>query len=522
MANAFETPIAANPISQFVELPLDFIDKSLQRKQDRHDKNKAELEDMDTLYSSINARSVDSKRKNEIVGEYETAFDQAIERVGGDYGRIGGELDVLKRKFKKSATSGELAAINKNYSAAQASTADLKELYGKGKIGYSGYQKGLRHASEGAATTLQDDGDYSTYSGYAASSEANPLQALEKSANDVVAQYSGDGSKVVSSERVRDNLIQKVTQNKALLQALQENYEASGSDEGFNQYLARVVSQVAQDKSYSENLKVTKGNEANDQFERMDVGRFQRPGSSDVKGLVGGSASMGKSFLEAIGFDDQFKTFDDWASSEKGKSEIAYMNEAAGKGNEMPSDPADAISWIEDQYAKNSNVMVSQNSISKGKRNQVVDSKGNLMTRGRIWDQEGNIVSPEDISGSTEGGHTASVTGTVEGGDYPYGSYVIVGKNGGVYIQEPMDEHTLTSPKYAASAIRGASQSPTGRKTIHLPRATSNNKGQIHMNQGDYEVQFIKGANAYKIFEPGTDKLVGVMNGSTGDIVLQK
>jgi len=517
MANAFETPMAANPISQFAQLPLEFIDKSIQRRQDKFDVNKAKMEEQQSLYDKVQARNVDKARKNELVAEYEKAFDNAVERVGGDYSRIGGELDVLKRKFKEDISTGELGAINKNYQSVLQDRAHLKELYEKGKIGYSGYQTGVMKGADFGATQQDKYGDWNSFTGYTPSSVTDPMKLLSDSADEIVARYTNKGMKNIDPKRVANNVYTKLKENPAALQAMRENYNVSNSDLSFTEYVSKTVQQIASDKSYAEKAKSLSGAKGADAqaaaFGDMNTDEFQMTAPGNIQTMKGGTVPGLREAGAAMGFDT-FKEFKDWTSSQEGKREIEYMEKRTG--TKMPTDPYEAQEWVQNAYNNPTKSELQMKHVPKGVASRIVSDSGNLKTRGRVYDRAGNVV--EDLSGivgkDKESGNKAEVIGIVdEGGSYPYGSYIILGKDGETYIQEPSHTEAFEDPRYITSSIRSAQFSPTGRKTITLPRNAKSN-GMV-VPAGEYIVQHVPN-KGYELISPTTGKRVGVMTESGG------
>ena len=166
-------PIAADVQSSFIPLPIDLIDRQIQRKQSQYDTTKAFIgASKDTLYG-IQGLSPDQDILKSTVGQYESDIEKEVEKVGGDYSKLTGIADQFGSKLKKDIMSGHLGAIHNNFVKAQTHMQDLEDRRKKGDISEAGYNLGLESISAFGGTIETENGEYTKAAFY------NPTKFVE-------------------------------------------------------------------------------------------------------------------------------------------------------------------------------------------------------------------------------------------------------------------------------------------------------------------------------------------------------
>lgn len=119
---------AAQP--DFYQEPLDMLAVALDAKQKRYDQG---LALSDELYNtSLNALPKDRAAADAIIGGYQSAIDEIVERSGGDYSQIQPDLYRLKRQiFKDFSPGGKANAIETMYGRYNAALEEGRKRIGK-------------------------------------------------------------------------------------------------------------------------------------------------------------------------------------------------------------------------------------------------------------------------------------------------------------------------------------------------------------------------------------------------------
>lgn len=491
MANLFEKPIAARPMSEFVALPLDFIDRSVQRKQAIYDKAKAGKEGLEDELLKTHALPGDVERQQAILQGFDQKINDIVESVSGDYSRVGGQLDALKQEMQKELAYGEIGAINSAYTGAMTSKADLDKRYADKKIGSAGRTLGMQAISE-YQTTQGDDGTWSSFNAYAPSNIVDPIAEMHKSVKEIHAKYDEEGTEFVGDDVVLANLDNKMNSNPEIMKSLVENFKATypnGSQEDFAGYYDAIKKRIVQDRTYKKVSKSLADKKNNVMMPGTTLRDWQQPKRvSGINESKGGSVPMLRAAGKWLGFDttDEHDTF---IASEEGKRLVEYME--AKTGTNMPTDYMDQVDWL----SENAGTMRTSNVIMGEANPKVlqyaITDDGFLNYGGAVYTQDGELESAEDTKawqGKSEDGNTARIIGVVEeGGMYPKGSYVFIGKDGQKRIQEPGDPDTLRSQSFNMSQINSSRLANTGKTDIKIhSNITSPKTGKVLVPRGDY------------------------------------
>lgn len=504
MANLFEKPIAANPMSSFSALPLGFIDQALERRTKNFHAAKAEVEAQEDSLLKLRYLTGDAKRHHEIQKQYDDELDSIVESANGDYSNITTALDGFSRRLKQEVAYGELGAQQQAFnSAMKMKEAEDKKL-SSGKSSEEGYAKFLDSIAQHKTQALED-GTYTPFRGYSSSTIVDPIKAIQDGVDEIVAKYDEEGMKNVTSDVIKKNIMNKLAGNSNIVKALQERVH--GKNTNINDYINSVVDGVVSDKQYYEKAKITGSNgAAKGRTEGMvlhDVGQPQHV--SGAFDYTGGSNAYLKDLGKNLFGRDAWKTHDDWVESPEGQARIEFMEWKTG--TKMPSDPHGQRDWLVENAGQQKTSKVFSRGASATEQAAVTNEGIFRNQEAAVRDITGRILSAEEIDeiqGSTtsangEGKKTTFVSSVVSsGGMHPPGTKVIVSHNGETYFQEPSDPKLLKSVDYNLALIEMAKSSNTGVMNITTHGAIGSK-----MPPGRYTVEYMPKKNEYKISQNG-------------------
>ena len=81
-------PIAADVQSKFIPMPLDLIDRQIQRKQSQYDTAKQAIGASEEALYGVQGMSSDREALADITKSYDEKIEAAIAEAGGDYSRL--------------------------------------------------------------------------------------------------------------------------------------------------------------------------------------------------------------------------------------------------------------------------------------------------------------------------------------------------------------------------------------------------------------------------------------------------
>jgi len=477
MANLFEKPIATQPMSEFVGLPLDFISKKLEQKQLKYDTAKADIAAQEDSMLGLKFLPGDRERHMELQGQWDAKLDQIIENAGGDYSQIQAPLDQWKRAMNREISYGELGFQGQNYAAAHSKFKKLDEMLTEGKIREGGLNR-FKQSMQTHVTTSTEAGGFSGFKGYSPSAEMDPLGVIHDTIDEVVAQSDENGYDGRTRGRVLSGINNLMRTNPNIMKSLQEQYGVSPKDpnnpETEVEYMNKVIEGVIDAKEYQNKMKDKSVNGVDFMNTTLQhVGLPQRSKGNNKS--VGNSMIQAKQLLGITGDADEF------IASPEGKELIRAL-ESQGEGK-MPTDPTERAAWIDNLANKNRTVSVPIDGKMAPVRGVVVNGK--LMNPDAYHvDQEGN---PVDSSVITEGKNPKDIAvtrGMVPSGEY-MGWIAIVGADGQMYLEENTSDTLLNSKEYQKNQIDLVANTLTHNKTITL-------RGYGNVEGGTYEARFHK------------------------------
>jgi len=256
MANMFEKPIAATPMSTFVEMPLQYLEKSLEARQKRHD---TALADLDAMHDSLLGVKYLPGDREAAMGEMEkyqkdldSIADYASER--GDYSTVQADLDYVKRRMKKDMNYGAL----KGYSTAYDRGMEFKKVedkkYAEGKSSIEGYNLANRALTE-HKTTLREDGSYSPFQERYSSVIKDPTMEIQKYVKEIEPATDANGYKYVDEKRIRESVNKYVLTNSGLQRSILE--KVGGDETKYEAYKNFMVENIVKNKVRQDRAKLS-------------------------------------------------------------------------------------------------------------------------------------------------------------------------------------------------------------------------------------------------------------------------
>jgi hypothetical protein len=525
--NMFEKPIAANPISQFSTLPLQFINQLQQQKAQKEVSMIAMEDEISNSLMGTSALPGDAKRHQEIIGGLESELD-VIASNAGDYSEIQGKLQSIKRKVYREMRNGELGSINNNFKAAASNREEQMKNFRAGKASKAGITLSMQGANT-HVTTRDEFGQWSSFRPYQPSTVTDFYGELTKSAKDIQEQYDEMGQGMKSNEAILSNLTAKLVAKPEIESAMKENFnlqytpkEDINKQQSYLLYKNEMLSRIVKDQAFQK-ISESEAGSGNTGGLILDNFKVDGGGSSSMKGgTVPWLREVGKDWLGL----DSTGEFDKWKNSEKGKFEIKHLQQLTG--TTMPKDHTDAVSWYEDNMQSNLTTSISTSKVPANLKYSIINKKGFINVNSIIKNRNGEAISEDfiqnNIAGSDKDGRTAQVFAIANEGTGVSGEYVIIGKDGEQYLMEPRDAKTLTSAKYMNSKIFDVQSSSvrSGIKNVTLSsnlNATDNNGNDIVLDAGQYEVrnETDKKGNSQgvKLYQDGKPMYAGVKRQNT-------
>jgi len=524
MANLFETPIAAKPMSEFVALPLQFIDQTLQRRQARYDKARSSVDEAEDAWLKSKALPGDMARNRQLISEQEQKIDDLVEAAGDDYSLIQAPLDRITRNIKRSMNYGELGAQKIAYESALKQQDEYRKLLQQSKIQQSGYDSFVKSISK-HVTRPTAEGGFSRFSGYSPSNVVDPTQHISDAADEINAKYDEEGQRFVDADTILNSISHKLKSNPNIIRSIKENYLASftGSpseaEKGFQGYYEDMIKRVVQEKAYMKYNTVREGGTRTGKTLGGTFHNFQLPNISGEFEYSGASMARGKDWVNKLLGLNTTEEFEKSIATPESKKRIRYIEQRTGE--DFPTTFYEQQEWIKN-HAGTPKV---QSLVTRDALNSEIEqrmTKEGLLKNPTVglYNQDGSAVTGKqmrDRMGKNADGRVARVLGIVSaGGTYPIGSAIIQGKDGALMVQPPTDTKTLQSAGYALWKINKVKMTNTGAETIKLDFPLSSNTGKF-IPAGVYQTSHdIADKSAYP------NSVVLSQNGTPKYIVTQK
>lgn len=512
--NIFDKPLAANPISEFAALPLQFINRlQQQKKQEKYQSMELAGKLEDTLFGT-KALPGDSKRHQEILKSFDAEIDNIVNNAGENYEDVNAQLFKVKGRMKKELLQGELGAINGAYTTAAKSRANNMKLYQDKKIQKAGLDMELRNMA--SHRTQQDEyGNWNSYNSYTPSNMTNPKKFLSDAVDEINKKYDSDGQENIGQDIIIGNLSQTMQTNPEVNNALKENFLATygGSKDpkevakNFQAYKSSLLRSIVADKTYKK--KTVNANDVGNMGPKI-IKNFKI--SSNGSSLKGGSSSGLRQFIEDTTGLEATKEFKDYLKSSRGAHEVKSL--VATTGVPFPTTHRARVAYIE-KYASGSNVTdLHTIPLTQNQQASIIDNKGFLKENVSIIDQNGKKLQAseiEDLQGSKDGRVTRVLRRVTEG---EYAGYLhMIDKEGRDLLVEPTDTGTLFSSSFNHNRIMAVAdprRTPTRTRDVDVKQsfdAIDVNGKVSSIPKGNYQVRHIVDE------ESGEKAVVLYMNG---------
>jgi hypothetical protein len=524
MANMFEKPIAANPISTFAALPLQFMQRAIDVKQQRYDQAKADIEQREDDLLQTHALQGDTAEHQELLQGYHQKIEDIAESSGGDLSQVQGQLDRLKTSMKRDMNYGKLGAMNTAYASAIAEKGNLDKLYQAGKIQKSGYDLGMRQISQ-HKTVLDEAGTgYNTFQRYNPSSETDAIGKLNASVDEITAKYDQQGQKFVNQDLIKKNLSTAFEQNPELVNSMRENFLANYSGktpgEDFTKYFDKAVSTVISNKQYQQKVDASKRvNGQGDIVRGREWGNINIPNAQGQTAFKGGTMPFIKEMLSKVGMAGGTEEFKKYVDSDQGQKEIKYMNKNSDTPFPTKGSHTQQVAWIEENALKPVSGKVISVPVPETMINGIISKQGALLTRGAIMDESGAVIDPTKVGDlqPAKSGENPTVVSGIVGPDsaLPYGTIILTSKDGRTYYQENTDTEILGSKEYAESLLNSVKVTNTGSKPVTLSRTVyDKTTGTELIAAGKYLTEFNQNTRIVSVTQNGKLKYMIKSDGS--------
>lgn len=223
----YNKPIRTEVRSEFVPLPLQLMDASIERSQRQYDRNKAVTQAAKESMYGLHALSVDQQRKKDIMSEYDKKIETALDETGGDYGRLTAFSDMIAGEVKRDIQSGELGAINSNALSVQSELANLAKDKKANKLSKFGEAISMNRINNFQGTKELAEGGYSKVDFYRPALYLEMGKVSDDYAFKVVEKFLKTGQKFRSAKEVSSYVYSNLLNNPQAVENAREQVEAT-------------------------------------------------------------------------------------------------------------------------------------------------------------------------------------------------------------------------------------------------------------------------------------------------------
>lgn len=526
MANLFEKPVAANPISTYAKLPLQFMAQLNSQRQSQELRNIQMIGQVDNTLTTHKALGRDLPKQQEILKGYEDRIE-ALSQVESLHDSAKG-LTKLKAEI---AGNKELQAYNSTYKQGMSDRANLQKRFEDQKIGKGQYSAGLKNLA-GHETTQDEFGNYSGYSPYSGSNIYDVRSELTKIVKGTHEKFDGMGQGFKDKGQLRGSLNSAIQSNPQFEQAIRENFEqeyrptktdpkeeSRSKYNAYKGYRENLLNSVATDEAFQkvDDQMASSGYGVGTKMVYNNFGNNKDGKLSSYKG--GSMATLKSIVMNMTGKDGGRQEFDDFANSEEGKFDIKYLEQRSN--TKMPKDYLGAVEWVEKYSDNTSTTSVIGHGVSQAVALGTINKQGFFTDYTDIRDQNGNKLSKEEVMQKVEGAQrnskgqvqrVAKVLHRIKGGTLS-GRLIIQGADGNKYTKEPKDTGITKSFQYNHEKIMGVKAgSYNGRKNVTLPSSITS--GRLVIPAGDYQVRHYPSVKSqYEEGKSSVDQVILFQNG---------
>lgn len=289
-------PIAADIQSTFMPMPLDLIDRQLDRRQQSYDTTKQSLSESQESYHGVKAHSADYDTLQGIVGQYDDSISQAVDQAGGDYSKLGSVADSIGREVAKQIQSGHLGAIHGAYMSAQETLKSADERRMKGDLRESSYNRILDSIQAYGGTVENENGSYSTPRFYTGVAKVEIDEKADKYSEKIVEQFRNSGERYRSVQEMMPMVVHNLWNDSGVLDnAKDEVWQVYGDvDENtenllVDAYLQDVALNAVRKREFEQKFKLTESEKdslyGGNEFTYTIQGGRSKRGIYNVSGL---------------------------------------------------------------------------------------------------------------------------------------------------------------------------------------------------------------------------------------------
>ena len=527
MANLFEKPIAANPISTYAKLPLQFMAQMKSRQESEELRSIQMIGQTTNALTSHKALGRDLPKQQEIIQGYENRIGELSELDDVHQSAIG--LAKLKGEI---AGNKQLQAYNSSYVQGMKERGNLQERYEDKKIGRGQYSKGLKNLAS-FETTQDEFGNYSGFTPYNGSNIYDVRADLVKIVKGTHEQFDDMGQGYKNKGELRGSINSAIKSNPQYEQAIMENFETlyrpgqggavqedKDKNRAYIKYRENLLNEISTDESF-QRVDTALAKSGVGSASEMLYTDFAGMSTGKINAMEGGQMATIKSvIMDITGLEGGRKTFDDYTKTDGGKFDINYLEKRSG--TKMPSDYLEAVEWVEKNTSNSVKTGITGEYISPSIALRTINNKGFFTNYKDIRGKDGRVLSKEEVMEKVEGAQkdangqvqrSAKVLHRAKVGSGYVGRIILQGKDGEIYTKGAEDVDTLKSFKYNNDQITDVkSAAYNGRKTVNLRNSISN--GNLVIPSGRYEARhFPSVKDKYEEGKSTIDQIVLYQNG---------
>lgn len=253
-------PIAAEAQSSFVPMPIEYIDKYLQREQQKYDMAETTLNTVQTELGKIHALSPDVAKVRATSTDYDSRIDKAVKEAGGDYGQLTNFAKSMGKELQKDLSTGFLGAAKGSYTGYQADLAMYQKMYEKGNLSAARLAQAKSEALERYnGATVGADGMYTGYQSYKPVQDIDLVSELDDIAKNSAVQYDRTGLKYKAAGTMTANVLAEAMKNEDLMEfsrsEVRRIYNPKNKEEAakyLKQYLTGKARAVSHKRAFHE------------------------------------------------------------------------------------------------------------------------------------------------------------------------------------------------------------------------------------------------------------------------------
>jgi len=488
MPTLYEKPLDYTPQSTFVPQPLELIGKVMEMQANKYDKAKALIQASENSWLKSDHSVNDTDIYNNTINAYEKRIDEAVANAGGDYSTLTAFADSLVKDINFDSTQGVLAHLKNNKALIEKEKETLDKDYKDAKIGYGGYIKGLEAISN-FKTTLDSQGNFTTFNRYTPSNVANPIETMSKVLKDLPDKTNDEGIDFKGVRALTETLNMELANNPDIEKALIENFniqyngkkDSKSIQENYLKYKDNIINKIVADQSYTRN----KPENVNGTIPSKVIDNVQIPEGlqNGIFNYTGGNAAVARSAIQNIFGLKTEKAFKDSTNTDEAKNIIHNLE--ISSGTKYPTTYKEQVKWLDKTIHAPKVGRVITKTITSKDTSRIIDANGNLLNENGVYNREGKKVSDfSALSPSTD--KKPYVVGVVDiGSDLPPNSALIKGTDGELYVQPPTDTKTLLSADYNMWKVYNIGKSNTGNGVINIEDI--NTTGGVTISKGTYK-----------------------------------